>query len=271
VVLVSRVDDATMRAVGYALALRPMELRALFVGDDAAASEVRSEWEHRRIRVPLDVVAAKGDFVVAVRAYVRGIEREGDQFVTVVVPESLERRGIGGFLGQRRTLMLKASMLFEPQVVLTDVPSHGASEGEASAPVVPGRNVAVVLVAGVHNATLRALNYARALSPTEARAVIFNVDESATQTVMEDWADAGTDVPLEVLDSPYREVTRPLIRLVRQIRATTPGAVVTVIIPEFVVRKWWHQFLHNQTALAIKASLLFEPGVVLTSVPYHLS
>jgi hypothetical protein len=65
-------------------------------------------------------------------------------------------------------------------------------------------------------------------------------------------------------------VTRPLLRLIRQIRATAPGCVVTVIIPEFVVKKWWHQFLHNQTALAIKAALLFEPGVVLTSVPFHL-
>jgi amino acid transporter len=270
VVLVRRVDDAAMRALGYAIALRPMELRALFVGEDDAASEVRAEWDRRRLRVPLDVVTGKGDFVDAVRSYVRGIEREGEEYVTIVVPESLRRRGIGGFLGQRRTLMLKAAMLFEPQVVLSDVPSHDAIE-KASAPVIPARNVAVVLVSGVHNATLRALFYARALSPSETRAVTFNVDESSTQTVMEDWADAGTDVPLEVIDSPYREVTRPLIRLIRQIRATTPGVVVTVIVPEFVVSKWWHQFLHNQTALAIKASLLFEPGVVLTSVPYHLS
>ena len=65
-------------------------------------------------------------------------------------------------------------------------------------------------------------------------------------------------------------MARPLVRYARQIRAQQPDAVVAVIIPEFVVRRYWHQFLHNQTALAIKGALLFEPGVVVTSVPYHL-
>jgi len=87
---------------------------------------------------------------------------------------------------------------------------------------------------------------------------------------MHDWSEAGVDVSLEVLDSPFREVTGPLLRLVRQIREGSPETVVTIIVPEFVVAKWYHQFLHNQTALAIKGAMLFEPGVVVTSVPYHL-
>ena len=269
VVLVPQVDASVMRALGYAHALRPIEVRALFVGDEGAASDARASWERRRLRVPLDVVS-DGDLVEAVRRHVRGIEREGAEFVNVVVPEALGRSGLRHFVQHRRELMLKASMLFEPQVVLTDVPSLDDGGDDASGPIVPVRNVAVALVSGVHNATLRALEYAKAINPTEVRAVTFNVDERSTQTIMREWADAGTDVPLEILDSPYREVTRPLVRLIQQIRQTTPGAVVTVIIPEFVVGKWWHQFLHNQTALAIKASMLFEPGVVVTSVPYHL-
>ncbi|MGH2725822.1 MAG: DNA-binding protein, partial [Actinomycetota bacterium] len=131
-------------------------------------------------------------------------------------------------------------------------------------------NYAIVLVSGVHNATRRALEYARAIRPTEVRAVTFNVEESETQRVMRDWGQSGVDVPLEIVDSPYREMSRPLLRLIRQLRAGSPDTVVTVIVPEFVVRKWWHQFLHNQSALSIKAALLFEPGVVLTSVPFHL-
>jgi hypothetical protein len=224
------------------------------------------------MNVPLDTVEGVGDFVDAVRRYVRAIEREGDEFVTVVVPETLRGRGIAHFFRQRRELMLKAAMLFEPQVVLTDVPSFSPNgqTGATSGPIHPTRNVAVVLVSGVHNATARALEYARAIKPTEVRAVTFNVEDGETQKIMRDWSEAGTDVPLEIIDSPYREVTRPLLRLIRQIRSTSRDAVVTVVVPEFVVSKWWHQFLHNQTALAIKASLLFEPGVVLTSVPYHL-
>jgi hypothetical protein len=165
--------------------------------------------------------------------------------------------------------MLKAAMLFEPQVVLTDVPSPSV-EGDSSELIHPTRNVAVVLVSGAHNATARAIEYARAIKPTEIRAVTFNVDEAETDKVMRDWSARGTDAPLEVIDSPYREVTRPLLKLIRQIRSSRQDVVVTVVVPEFVVAKWWHQFLHNQTALAIKAALLFERGVVLTSVPYHL-
>jgi amino acid transporter len=268
IVLVPRVDTAVMRAFGYARSTRPIQTRALFVGDDGEAAEARAEWQRRRIRVPLEATTGS-DFTSAVRSYVRGIEREGAQFVNVVVPEQVNARGMRGFLRQRRELMLKAAMLFEPQVVVTDVPCSD-EPAEAPGPIVPARNVAFVLVSGVHNATLRALEYARAISPSDLRALTFNVDEQATRDVMREWAEAGTDVPLEVLDSPYREVTRPLLRLIRQIHATTPDAVVTVIVPEFVVNRWWHQFLHNQTALAIKASLLFEPNVVLTSVPYHL-
>jgi hypothetical protein len=73
-----------------------------------------------------------------------------------------------------------------------------------------------------------------------------------------------------VIDSPYREVTGPLVRVVRQIREASPDTVVTIVVPEFVVAKWYHQFLHNQTALAIKGAMLAEPGAVVTSVPYHL-
>ena len=269
IVLVPRVDAAVMRALGYARATRPIEAHALFVGNEDAGAEVRAEWAQRGLRTPLNVVSGE-DLNDAVRTFVRGIEREGKEFVNVVIPEHVHMRGMRGFVKQRRELMLKAAMLFEPQVVLTDVPSHEEHPGEASIPIVPARNVAVVLVSGVHNATLRALEYGRAINPSDLRAVTFNVDEHTTEGVMREWSEAGTDVPLEVLDSPYREVTRPLIKLIRQIHATTQNAVVTVIVPEFVVSKWWHQFLHNQTALAIKATLLFEPGVVLTSVPYHL-
>jgi hypothetical protein len=88
---------------------------------------------------------------------------------------------------------------------------------------------------------------------------------------MEDWAHAGVGVALEIIDSPFREVVEPLRRSIRKIRAETPDALVSVILPEFVVRKRWHQLLHNQTALAVKAALLFEPGVVVTSVPFHLT
>jgi amino acid transporter len=273
IVVVPRVDQATMRALGYARTLRPMELRALHVASDGSDDVLRSEWVARGLSVPLDLDTESDDLVDGVRKRVHELRQSEDEFVTVVVPEALDPRRVRHFLRGRRELMLKAAMLFEPQVVVTDVPTlteDGVESVQASGPIMPTHNVALVLVSGVHNATLRAIAYGNAIRPSELRAITFNTDDAQTQRIMRDWGETGVDVSLEVLDSPFREVTGPLVRLVRQIREGAPETVVTIIVPEFVVAKWYHQFLHNQTALAIKGAMLFEPGVVVTSVPYHL-
>jgi amino acid transporter len=271
IVTVPRVDEATMRALGYGRALRPLELRALHVAKDGSADAVRAEWVARSITVPLDIDEESDDLVHGVRKRLHKIRQREDEFVTVIVPEALDPRRMRHFLRGRRELMLKASLLFEPQVVVTDVPTLTDGQGSAaSGPIVPTHNVSLVLVSGVHNATLRAIAYANAIRPSEVRAITFNTDDAQTQRIMHDWSEAAVDAPLEVIDSPYREVTGPLVRLVRQIRAGSAGTVVTIVVPEFVVAKWYHQFLHNQTALAIKGAMLFEPGVIVTSVPYHL-
>ncbi len=270
-VFVPAIDEAAMRALGYARALRPLEVRALHVGSPASTDEIRSAWDARGIPVSLETGDGSDDVVDAVRAQVRSMRQSDDEYVTVVLPETVHRRGARHFLRVRRELLLKASMLFEPRVVVTDVPTVvDESREEASGPIMPTRNVAIVLVSAVHNATLRALAYASAIRPTELRAITFATDERETEKVMRDWSRAAVDVPLEILDSPYREITGPIMKLVRRIRAGSPDTVVTVIIPEFVVAKWYHQFLHNQSALSIKGALLFEPGVAVTSVPYHL-
>jgi hypothetical protein len=78
-------------------------------------------------------------------------------------------------------------------------------------------------------------------------------------------------VPLTVIDSPYREITRPIIDFVKRVRTDSPRDVVTVFIPEYVVGHWWENILHNQSALRLKTRLLFEPGVMVTSVPWQLA
>lgn len=78
-------------------------------------------------------------------------------------------------------------------------------------------------------------------------------------------------VPLRVLDSPFREITRPVLTYVRSIRRESPRDLVVVYIPEYVVGHWWEQLLHNQSALRLKGRLLFTPGVVVASVPWQLA
>jgi amino acid transporter len=137
--------------------------------------------------------------------------------------------------------------------------------------VLPARNHAVVLVSNVHLPTLRALAYAQATRPDSITAVTVNVDDKDTRRIQEEWERREIPVPLTVVDSPYREITRPIVDFVKSVRRSSPRDVVTVFIPEYVVGKWWEHLLHNQSALRIKGRLLFEPGVMVTSVPWQLA
>ncbi|HVV77767.1 MAG TPA: APC family permease [Mycobacteriales bacterium] len=137
-------------------------------------------------------------------------------------------------------------------------------------PTMPSRNHAVVLVSRLHLATMRALAYARATRPSTLVAVTINLDQDDVNDLMRRWNDYEVPEKLVVLDSPYREILRPLLRYLREQRQSSPRDVVTVFIPEYIVGRWWEQLLHNQSALRLKARLLFEPGVMVTSVPWQL-
>jgi amino acid transporter len=137
-------------------------------------------------------------------------------------------------------------------------------------PVLPSRNHAIVLVSKVHLPTLRALAYAQATRPDTLTAVTVNVDDKDTRAIQSEWERRQVPVPLTVVDSPYREITRPIIDFVKSVRRGSPRDVVTVFVPEYVVGRWWENLLHNQSALRIKGRLLFEPGVMVTSVPWQL-
>jgi amino acid transporter len=136
--------------------------------------------------------------------------------------------------------------------------------------LLPSRVHAVVLVSKVHKATLRAIAYARASRPSYLEAVTVDVEPAETETVKAEWEARQIPVPLKILESPYREVTRPIIDYVRSIHRQSPRDLVSVYIPEYVVGHWWEQLLHNQSALRLKGRLLFTPGVMVTSVPFQL-
>lgn len=137
--------------------------------------------------------------------------------------------------------------------------------------VLPSRNHALVLVSKLHLPTLRALAYARATRPDVLEAVTVSVDDAETRELVHNWEDSDISVPLKVIASPYREVTRPVLDYVKRVSKESPRTVVTVFIPEYVVGHWWEQLLHNQSALRLKGRLLFMPGVMVTSVPWQLT
>ena len=136
--------------------------------------------------------------------------------------------------------------------------------------ILPARVHALVLVSRIHKPTLRALAYARATRPTVLEAIMVNVDDDETCALQDEWERRAIPVQLKVLDSPYREITRPILSYVKELRSDSPNDLVTVYIPEYVVGHWWEALLHNQSALRLKGRLFFSPGVMVTSVPWQL-
>jgi amino acid transporter len=134
----------------------------------------------------------------------------------------------------------------------------------------PSRVHAVVLVSQLHAPTLQALAYARATRPTTLVALTVQASPEQTAALQSQWAERDVPVDLVVLESPYRDVTGPALEYIARLRSASPRDVVAVFIPEYVVGHWWEQLLHNQSALRLKARLLFRPGVMVTSVPWQL-
>ncbi|WNB84433.1 APC family permease [Cellulomonas sp. ATA003] len=141
----------------------------------------------------------------------------------------------------------------------------------AAARALPSRVHALVLVSRLHKPTMRAIAYARASRPQVLEAVTVGVDPEDVAELRAQWEELDLPVALKVLDSPFREITRPILTYVRSIRRDSPRDLVVVYIPEYVVGHWWEQLLHNQSALRLKGRLLFTPGVVVASVPWQLA
>jgi amino acid transporter len=145
------------------------------------------------------------------------------------------------------------------------------SEGDTKHQMLPSRVHAIVLVAKIHKPTLRALSYARATRPSILEALTVDVDPEETKALQAEWDRRDIPVPLKALDSPYREITRPVVDYVKSIRSGNPRDLVVVYIPQYVVGHWWEQVLHNQSALRLRTRLLFTPGVMVSSVPWQLA
>jgi amino acid transporter len=273
ILLVPDLGPATMESIGYLRAVRPGDLVAYWVGDPAGFDEAANGWHSIAPRLgdltPLE--GADAHLVRSVRRVVRAHPRDPDGFITLIVPEVLEGGLTRYVFRQRTSLLLKTALLFEPGAVVTDI-AHVAGEPEPDdegRPVEPERSVVLVPVPGVQDAVVRAVVYARSLGATTTEALMMVSDPEDQDGVAEAWHDRELGIPLVMVEAPFRDLGPPLLDEIRR-HTARPGTVVTVVLPELVPRHWWEQFLHNQTALFVKRLLLFEPGVVLTSVPFHL-
>ncbi len=129
----------------------------------------------------------------------------------------------------------------------------------------------IIPIGGVHRGVLKALAFARTLSP-DVTAVYVETSEDEGMKIRERWSRWGDGVRLEVIKSPYRSIAGPLIKYLNQLgEQRQPGDVITVVLPQFIPGKWWENLLHNQTAWPLRLALLFREGYIVIDVPYHLS
>ena len=179
---------------------------------------------------------------------------------------------IGKFTSGAWIVVIAMPLVFAVMLGIRRHYDHVATEllPPARGVALPSRIHAIVLVSKLHTPTLRALAFARATHPSSLVALTVRTSAAETDRLIGQWTSMGIPIPLSVVDSTYRDLTGPVLDYISNLRAESPRDVVCVFIPEYVVGHWWEQLLHNQSALRLKARLLFEPGVMVTNVPWQL-
>ena len=265
VLYVESADAALQEALWYARQIAGNDFRAIHARGSHTDPGIRPRFRSLTdIRPDLEVLEPVVGRAEAVIEYLWALPRGESNFVTVIIPELFRRRSLVAQASRRTEFALKLRLLREPGVVITDVPVL-AQDGEAP---LPKRAVCRLLVSGAHAASMRAVNYATTLGLADTKALFFAFEHDEAARLRTEWAEHGLRIPLEIEEAPFRDIGDPLLRALRAI-TSDPGAVAVVIMPELIF-SGPQRLLHNQRALYIKRLLLFEPRVILTSVPYRL-
>ncbi len=264
---VESIDVATEGALWYAREIsHDKPVRALLAPGRHTDAGIRPRWwDFAKEEPRLEILDTPEGRMQAMLEEVWRLPRGEAEFVTVVIPEQFKRQSLLSAAG-RTSFRLKIKLLSEPGIVVTDVPVVSAQRGPEGK--TPTKLVVRVLLANMHAGSLRAVSYARSLGAADIRAVSFAFDEAEADAFRTEWLKAGIALPLDLTQAPYRDIGTPLRAYIQELTAD-PGTVVNIVMPEMVVRGW-ARALHNQRALYIKRTLLFEKHVILSSVPYQL-
>ena len=265
-------DQPTRELISWLRAVRPERVMPLFIGEGTLEA-ASSAWNRLapRLGALMRLEHRAGQKVKALREFVRSIPRSPDDFVTVVVPEEIDTGLLRYLLRRTRAFRIKTAFLLEPGVVVTDIPllPEEVAGVASERPLEPERNVCLVPISGVHDASIRALAYAQSLRPAHLEGVFLAGEPEEADELIREWRERAIDIPLTVIEAPFRDYGPPMLEEIR--RYTSRGdTIVTVVMPELVVESRRHKLLHNQRALFLKRLLLFEPWVVSVSVPFHL-
>ncbi|MEX1134833.1 MAG: APC family permease [Acidimicrobiia bacterium] len=271
VVLAAHPDERTDRAIQY-VSLLNVESVTCVHAEEAGSDDLVYTWDRVHPTFPLEILPGEHESIS--RRVVARVRQERDTHpdstVTVVLSEQVRIRSILSPLSHPHSLAIKARLLFEPHVVVTDLNVLRRSRRSRLPRMSISHVEQVVLISDMTRPIREALTYAQGLG-TPTTAIHIDVDAEQRERLEHHWQAAGYDFPLQIVPSPYREIVDPLVEYLRERRRTAlPGTLICAVIPEFVVPGRITQILHNQTGLAIKGILAAEVGIAVTSVPFHL-
>jgi amino acid transporter len=266
VLYVESADAALREALWYTRQIAGENFRAIHVPGPHSDTGIRPRFRQLTgMRPDLELLTPEDGRADAVIEYLWALPRGESNFVTVVIPELFKRPSLVSAVLRRTEFSLKLRLLSEPGVVITDVPVLARDATDR-----PARQaVCRILVSGAHAASMRAVNYAETLGFSDTRAVFFAFDQEEADALRAEWQTRRMAIPLEIEQAEFRDLGDPLLDHVRRITAD-PAAVAVVVMPELIF-SGVERTLHNQRALYVKRLLLFEPRVILTSVPYRMS
>jgi amino acid transporter len=271
IVLVAHHDEGTDRALRYAELVNGEAISCVHA-EEPRSDDLIYTWDAAHPRHALEILP--GEKTSISQRVVKRVRRERnehpDSMVTVILADRVRIRSILAPFAHRHSLAIKSRLLFEPRVVVTDLNVLRRSRRSRLLAVPVGRIEQVVLISDMTRPIREALTYAQSLGPP-VTAVHIDVDAAQREKLERQWDEAAFEFDLEVIPSPYRTIVDPLVTYLRKRRrASTPGTLISAVIPEFVVPGRVTQLLHNQTGLVIKGVLAAEPGIAVTSVPFHL-
>ena len=270
-VLVAHHDEGTDRSLRYAELLGAEAITCVHA-EESRSDDLIYTWDAGHPGRALEVLPGEKESISrrVVKRVRQEVETYPDSRITVILADRVRIRSILAPFAHRHSLAIKSRLLFEPGVVVTDLNVLRRSRRSRLQAVPVGRIEQVVLISDMTRPIREALTYAQSLRPM-VTAVHIDVDTAQRERVEQQWQEAGYEFELEVIASPFRSIVDPLVTYLRERRrAATPGTLISAVIPEFVVPGRVTQLLHNQTGLAIKGVLAAEPGIAVTSVPFHL-
>jgi amino acid transporter len=270
-VMVAHHDAGTDRALRYAELVNAQSITCVHA-EESRSDDLIYTWDAAHPGHTLEVISGEKESIS--RRVVERVRRERDTHpettITVILADRVLTRSILAPFTHRHSLAIKSRLLFEPHVVVTDLNVLRRSRRSRLPQVPVSRIEQVVLISDMTRPIREALTYAQRLGPP-VTAVHIDVDREQRERLERQWNMAGYELPLVVIPSEYRNIVDPLIHYLRERRRTaSPGTLISALIPEFVVPGRVTQLLHNQTGLAIKGILAGEPGIAVTSVPFHL-